>query len=373
MIPLTKPFLGKDEIKNAVLAIKSGHIESDGVFSQKVTDFLKKYLTVKFAFLTPSASSALELSLRALKLPDKSEVILPSFTMSSTANAVLACNLIPKFCDIEDKDFSLDPKKVEKMINRKTKVIMTVHYGGRIGPIEELRKISKKHDLYLIEDAAAALGSFKNNKSAGTFGDIGVFSFHSTKNIIGGEGGVLVTNDKLIAERIEVIRQHGTNRNQVMRGVASSYVWQDLGGSFLLSDVLASIIFAQLKKITRITRKRIQIAVKYNKNFEKIGGNMILPGETKYTNWHTFYFLVKKNRRDEIINKLRSRGVGAAFHYLPLHDSPMGRKMGYKKGDLPVTENIAYSLIRLPIYYALSNKDQKFIIDETINAVADNN
>ncbi len=361
MIPLTKPYLSKTEEQNALKAIRSRHLSADGPFSRKLVDALKSYLKVKYVFLTPSASSGLELALRALQLPVGSEVILPSFTMTSTANAVLACNLVPKFADIEENDLALNLFSVEKNITHKTKAIITVHYDGRIGEIESLAQLARKHKLYLIEDAAAALGSFKTKKAAGTFGDMGVFSFHETKNVICGEGGALVTNNSRLAGIIDIIRDHGTNRSQVLKGVASSYHWEGFGGSFLLSDVLAAIALAQFKKIAVINKKRKEIFQRYYQGLEGIRGAK-LPGKNSSTNWHTFYILVPPGSRGEILQKLRKNGIGAAFHYLPLHSSPMGKKLGNKKGDCPVSEKISSSLVRLPIYPDLKLKEQKKII-----------
>ncbi len=365
MIPLTKPYLSQKEIQYATKAIKSGKLGADGKYSIKLIDKLKSYLRVKFVFLVPSASSGLELAIRALELPKDSEIIVPSFTMTSTANAILACGLIPKFVDIEENDLAIDPSCLEKAISKKTKAIITVHYGGRIGQIDKLTKIAKKYKLIMIEDAACVLGAQYMGKKAGTIGDIGVFSFHETKNIICGEGGALVTNDENVAQKIDLIRNHGTDRTKVLKGVASSYNWQTWGGSFLLSDVLAAIALAQFEKMEVINRKRKEIAEKYIKELSQF----VVPKKTKATNWHTFYLLVSPNKRDEMIRYMSKKGVRTAFHYLPLHSSPMGKKMGYKISDCPVTEKIASSIIRLPIYPGLTIKEQKHIINSLVSGL----
>jgi dTDP-4-amino-4,6-dideoxygalactose transaminase len=369
-IPLNKPYLGTEELANVQKSLALGHLAADGSFSQELALALSEYIRAKYVYLTPSASSGMELALRSLDLRVGGEVIVPSFTMSSTANAVLAANLRPVFGDIEEVDLALDPKQVERLIGKKTVAIMVVHYGGRVGRIEELRRIAKEKQVPLIEDAACALGSFYEGRAAGTLGEMGVYSFHETKNVMCGEGGALVTDEDRLVSKVEIIRDHGTNRNEVLKGMASSYDWREWGGSFLMADILAAIVLAQLKKIQIINVMRLAVAENYYKGLQDLAeGGLVLPVRTIWTNWHTFYVLVPQKKRDRILRFLRDNGVGAAFHYLPLHSSPMGKRLGFKGKDCPVTERIAGSLIRLPIYPDLTQEEQEYVVEMVGKAV----
>lgn len=368
-IPLNKPYLDRKEIAAVTKVLKSGKLGADYSYSRTLINQLKQYLKTKIVYLTPSCTSAMELALRVLKFDQGGEVIVPSFTMTSTANVILTCGLNPRFVEIEKSNLSIDPVDLEKRINKKTRAIMLVHYGGRVGEIEKIKKIAKAHNLFIIEDAACALGTFYNGISAGNLGDFGAFSFHETKNLVCGEGGCLTTNRASYQDKIDIIRDHGTNRTLVLKGVASSYVWQEWGGSFLLSDVLAAIMSQQMEKVNYITKKRKQIALNYLKRLSELQPKIELASDTPWTNWHTFYFLVPQKKRDKFLNYARSNGVGAAFHYLPLHDSPMGRKLGYKKGQFSITEQVAYSLVRIPIYPGLTDKEQEKVIEVIKKAV----
>ena len=362
-IPLTKPYIGKEEVQAVINSLSRKDFAADGYYSKKLSLALSKFLTIPYVYLTPSCSSALELAIRALGIGKDDEIILPSFTFTSTANAVMNAGAKVVFAEIEKENLALDPTLLEKYITKKTKAILFVWYGGWVNQIEEIITIAKKYNLFVIEDAACALGTKIVNKYAGTFGDIGCFSFHETKNVICGEGGALVTRHLDLSSEIDIIRNHGTNRAAVLAGMASSYQWIKLGGSYLLSDILASLAFAQFKKIEKINNKRRDIALLYLKNLGNLGKNVWLPTLQVHcvTNWHTFAIRVPAKYQLPIIFELKKRGVRAAFHYLPLHSSPFGKKMGFGDTRFPVTSEISSTIIRLPIYPSLTKEEVGYI------------
>jgi len=369
-IKFNKPYLGREEERMALFAIKKGDLSADGYFGQKLSRTLSSYLNISNVYLTSSCSSALELAVRSLEIGKGDEVIIPSFTMPSTANAVISTGAKVIFSEIERDSLSLDPLLLERIVTKRTKAII-VWYGGFVCQIEKITAIARKYKLAVIEDAACALGTKVGNRFAGTFGDLGCFSFHSTKNIVCGEGGALVTNRKDLCSKIEILRNHGTNRAEVLLGKASSYQWISLGGSYLLSDVLAAIALAQLLKIKKINKKRREIAHYYLNCFKKINKKVWFPfsQREKGTNWQTFAFCVSKEYQLLVISELKKRRIEASFHYLPLHNSPFGKKLMISE-LFPVTEDISSSIIRLPIYPSLKKEEQRYITKSLIDILS---
>jgi len=370
-IKFNKPYLGREEERMALFAIKKGDLSADGYFGQKLSRTLSSYLNISNVYLTSSCSSALELAVRSLEIGKGDEVIIPSFTMPSTANAVISTGAKVIFSEIERDSLSLDPLLLERIVTKRTKAIIVVWYGGFVCQIEKITAIARKYKLAVIEDAACALGTKVGNRFAGTFGDLGCFSFHSTKNIVCGEGGALVTNRKDLCSKIEILRNHGTNRAEVLLGKASSYQWISLGGSYLLSDVLAAIALAQLLKIKKINKKRREIAHYYLNCFKKINKKVWFPfsQREKGTNWQTFAFCVSKEYQLLVISELKKRRIEASFHYLPLHNSPFGKKLMISE-LFPVTEDISSSIIRLPIYPSLKKEEQRYITKSLIDILS---
>ncbi len=361
-IPLHKTFWGREEEKAAIDAIRSGTGVGDLSYSEKLAKLLEKDLGIKYVLPTGSGTAALELA-SACAIKKGAEVIMPSFTFSSCANAVILAGAKPVFADIDINTYNIDPLEIEKKITKKTKAIMVVHYAGMACDMESIDKIAQKNNLIVIEDAAHALGAKFMGKNLGTLGNIGCFSFHGTKNAASGEGGAFVTNDKSIFKIAEIIREKGTNRSSFMRGERRKYSWVNVGRSLILSDILSAIALEQVKKLEKITDLRKKNAEYLLKKLNKLSSKLVLPQVSNGTspNWHIFAIRVPRISRDKVISELRMYGVEASFHYLPLHMSVMGKKLGYKAGWLPVTEEVASTLIRLPMHPRLKRSEMDFI------------
>ena len=363
-IPLHKPFWGKEEERAAVLALRSGTGVGDLSYSEELSNLLIKYLSVNYVLPTGSGTAALELAC-AILLKRGNEVIMPSFTFSSCANAVLLMGAKPVFVDIDINSYSIDVSKIEKKITPRTRAIMVVHYAGMACDMDKIMEIARSNNLLVIEDAAHALGSTYKGDFLGTIGDVGCFSFHGTKNAASGEGGAFVTNDKKIFKMAEIIREKGTNRSSFMRGERKKYSWVRVGRSLILSDILSAIALEQVKKLDKITTMRRKNANYFLKKLKRFASKITLPKETTYTNpnWHIFALRTPISLRDKMIRGLRTYGIEASFHYLPLHTSAMGKKLGYRKGDLPVSEEVSASLIRLPMHPRLKKSEMDYIAE----------
>lgn len=364
IIPFHKTFWGKEEEKAVISALRSGTGVGDLSYSKELSKYLCKYLSVDFVLPTGSGTAALELAC-ALLLKRGNEIIMPSFTFSSCANAALLVGAKPVFVDIDINSYNIDVSEIEKKITKKTRAIMVVHYAGMACDMDKIMEIAKNNNLVVIEDAAHALGSKYKGDFLGTIGDVGCFSFHGTKNAASGEGGAFVTNDKKIFKMAEIIREKGTNRSSFMRGERKKYSWVRVGRSLILSDILSAIALEQVKKLDKITALRRKNANYFLKKLKRFSSKIILPKETADTspNWHIFALRTPAVLRDKMIKGLRTYGIEASFHYLPLHTSAMGKKMGYRKGDLPVTEEVAASLIRLPMHPKLKKSEMDYITE----------
>ena len=361
-IPLHKPFWGKEEEKAAIAAIRTGTGVGDLGFSEQLANLISQTISVGYVLPTGSGTAALELACACILKKDD-EVILPSFTFSSCANAVLLVGAKPVFCDIDINSYNIDPREIRKRISRKTRAIMVVHYAGFACDMDNIVSIARQFELAVIEDAAHALGAKYKGKHLGTIGKIGCFSFHGTKNTASGEGGAFVTDDPKIVKIAEIIREKGTDRSSFMRGEKKKYSWVRVGRSLVLSDILSAIALEQLKKLDQITSLRQKNSHYFLKKLFKLSSKIVLPQPTEGSegNWHIFAIRVPRTLRDKVIKGLRSYGIEAAFHYLPLHTSVMGKKMGYKVGDLPVTEEVSATLIRLPMHPKLKRSEMDYI------------
>ena len=364
IIPLHKPFWGREEEKAAVLAMRNGTGVGDLKYSELLSRELSLLIGAKYALPTGSGTASLELACAYL-LKKGDEVILPSFTFSSCANAVLLAGGKPIFVDIDIQTYNIDPLEIEKKITKKTKAIMVVHYAGMAANMDKINKIAKNYKLLVIEDAAHALGAKYFGKHLGTIGAIGCYSFHGTKNAISGEGGAFITNDPKINKIAEIIREKGTNRSSFMRGERRKYSWVRVGRSLILSDILSAIALVQIRKLDQITTLRQKKANYLLKKLKAISSKIILPIISPGTDpsWHIFAIRVPKSARNRIAKELKSYGIEASFHYLPLHSSSMGQSLGFKIGTLPVTEEVASTLIRLPIYPQLKNSEIDYITE----------
>ena len=375
MIPFNKHTITSLEKEYVLKSLDSDKICGDSFFTKKVNELIFNKFKIKNFLLTTSCSSALDLSAILLDLKPGDEVIMPSFTFVSTANAVVLRGAMPIFCDIRQDSLNIDESKIEKLITPRTKAIYVVHYAGQICEMDTIMNIAKKHKLYVVEDAAQAIGSKYKDRFAGTIGDIGCYSFHDTKNYTSGEGGAIIINNHSFLHRAEIIREKGTNRSQFLRGEVDKYTWQDIGSSFLPSDLLAALLYAQLTRFDEIFKKRCYIWEKYH--------NGLIDLETKkkitlqqyslpnlnnhtYSNAHIFFFLCKSgDERDALIKYLKQNGIQAVSHFEPLHNSPMYKRITNSPShfkNLSITEKYSKQIIRLPLFYDLTDKEIDLII-----------
>ncbi|MCX8082105.1 MAG: dTDP-4-amino-4,6-dideoxygalactose transaminase [bacterium] len=367
--PLNKPDWGIKEIiavTKYILRGKGGG--GNGEITRRVEKKIGEILNIPYVFLTSSGTSALELGLYALQLQPGYEVITSSFTFVSTATAIIRQGGIPAFVDIEINTMNINPDLIEDKINEKTKVIIPVHYGGLGCKMEKILNIAQKYNLSVIEDAAHAFGSKYKEKYLGTWGDIGCFSFHETKNIVCGEGGAIVTSNEGLSEKIDIIREKGTNRSKFLKGEIEKYEWISEGSNFLLSDILAVLLEQQINKLEIINKKRKEIAEYMYNKLQSLSPPLILPNKNlmEETNWHIFAIRVPNQQiRSELLIYLNKNGIKASFHYLPLHLSPYIKTnpiYKYKNGDLPITESVASTIIRLPLNTKMKYKDVDYIV-----------
>lgn len=365
-IPFNKPFLAGSELEYIKDAVSSGKISGDGAYSRKCQDFFEKRYGFKKSLLTSSCTDALEMAALLCNILPGDEVILPSYTFVSTANAFALRGAKLVFADSMDTLPNIDPVEIEKLITPKTKAIVVVHYGGVSCMMDEICSIAKKNDLFVIEDAAQAVDSFYKGRALGSIGDLSAFSFHETKNVISGEGGMIVINRDDMLKRAEVIREKGTNRAAFFRAEVEEYNWVDIGSSFLPSDITAAFLWGQLEHLDEIQKKRIAL---WNAYYEGLGalqdkGYIKLPIIPDYAvnNAHIFYFLCKSmDERTALAQFLKDNGVIAVFHYLSLHKSPYYEA---KHGNRELRNADMYSdvLLRLPLFYELSFEDLSYVV-----------
>lgn len=359
-VPFNKPSLVGNEIKYVRDAVRRGQLAGDGTYTERCCNLLKAQLGAPSVLLTHSCTAALEMAAMLCGLTTEDEVIMPSFTFVSTANAVVLRGATPVFVDIDASTLCMDLNAVEAAITAKTRAIFAVHYAGFPADIEPLVALAKAHNLFLIEDAAQALGSTYNGQQAGTFGDAATFSFHETKNVISGEGGALIINRPEWVERAEIIREKGTNRSQFFRGAVDKYTWVDVGSSYLPGELIAAFLLAQIETQDAIRTRRLSVFDTYFEAFEALAAQrqIRLPKtpESCEGNGHMFYLLMDSlAARTEFIEFMKQNGVITPFHYVPLHSSPGGQKFGRTSGDLHVTNMISETLVRLPMFFDLGS------------------
>jgi len=373
-----KPYITGNEIKYIKDIIDKGFdMSGDGPYTKKVHAFLEEKYKVKKAFLTTSGTTALEFAVRLLNLKPGDEVIVPAFTFSSTANAVLInCGLKVVFADIDKDTLNINPNDIEKRITDKTKAIIPVHYAGVACDMDRIMQIAKDNQLKVIEDAAQGIEAKYKDKYLGTIGDFGCLSFHDTKNITSGEGGALFinTSDQNIIERAEIISEKGTNRTKFFRGEIDKYTWVNIGSSYLPSDILAAFLLAQLEEVEKITDLRLQAYNEYRSKLSDLEktGVIKLPTIPEYAkhNAHIFYVLFNsETERNFVMSYLREKGISAPFHYIPLHSSPEGKQLGNKPEDCPVTESLSYRLIRLPMFAGITKEEISYVLENLKEAM----
>jgi dTDP-4-amino-4,6-dideoxygalactose transaminase len=367
-IPFNKPTIVGKELFYISQAIHNGYSAGDGGFTQKCHALLEGILNVPKVLLTTSCTHALEMSARLLDIQHGDEVIVPSFTFVSTANAFVLCGAKIRFIDICPDTLNLDENQLEDLITHRTKAIVPVHYAGVGCEMDFILKIAEKHGPAVVEDNAHGLFGKYKGRFLGTFGTFGTQSFHETKNFICGEGGALITNDPKYVERAEIMREKGTNRSQFFRGEVDKYTWVDIGSSYLPSDLLAAFLYAQLEEREQVLSQRKAVWDRYALHLRDWADNNraklpYIPSHCDQS-YHMFYIILPNlDSRTRLIKHLKSKGILSVFHYVPLHLSPMGKKFSYKEGDLPNTESISNRLLRLPFYNEITEEDQTQVIE----------
>ena len=367
-IPFHISDIDRNDISACCSVLSQNHLDGDGPETRKVQCQLRALLDIPHVLLTPSCTHAMELALMSVGIGTGDEVILPSFTFSSTANAIVLQGARPVFAEIDRDTLMIDPSDIERRITIRTKAIMPVHYAGVSCPMDEIMEIANHHRLHVIEDAAQGVGAKYRDRFLGTIGDIGCYSFHGTKIVTCGEGGAFLTNNDEIAKKAEIIREKGTNRSAFFRGEVDKYTWVDKGSSYVLADILAAILGEQLKKMPALIAARKRIFDTYMEGLRDLAwsGRISLPTVPDYSesNYHIFYILTEsENDRNLLLEALRNQGIGCSFHYIPLHSSPFGMKFGYEASSLPVTEQVSRTLIRFPIYPRLDVTHVERVID----------
>ncbi|RIK39249.1 MAG: dTDP-4-amino-4,6-dideoxygalactose transaminase [Chloroflexi bacterium] len=366
-IPFNRPTIVGKELYYISEAIHRGYSAGDGGFTQKCHALLQEALGVPKALLTTSCTDALEMTALLLDIQPGDEVIVPSFTFVSTANAFVLRGARPVFVDIRSDTLNLDETQLERLITPHTRAILPVHYAGVGCEMATICRIAAKHNIAVVEDNAHGLFGKYQGQYLGTFGAFATQSFHETKNFSCGEGGALLINDPQYIERAEIVREKGTNRSRFFRGQVDKYTWVDIGSSFLPSDLLAAFLYAQLEARDQIQAKRQQIWAYYRIHLQDWAsahgvGLPVVPDHCEQS-YHMFYLLLPSLAdRQALIDHLKARGILSVFHYLPLHLSDMGRQFGGQEGDCPVTEDLSDRLLRLPFYNDLTEEDQAKVV-----------
>jgi len=368
-IPFNKVYFTGKEEKYVLDALKSGAHCGNHKYCNKVVNLIKEKYNFKEVFLTPSCTSALEMGAVLAGIGQGDEVILPSYTFSSTVNSIVLFGAKPVFCDIDPKTMNIDVNKIENLITSRTKMILPIDYGGVSCEIDRIMEIAEKYNLIVMQDCAQSYGSYYKGKVAGSVPHLAAFSFHETKNYNAGEGGALVVNKKEWVERAFFLQEKGTDRRLVLNGVKNKYSWVDKGSSYLLSDILAAMLLAQLEEEEIIKAKREKITEGYFHIFNKYINDkkVVTLSKNKYQqlNHHAFWVVFDTvANKNKFMQLLRERDIYVYIGYLPLHSSPMGKKFGYNKWDLPITEDLANRIVRLPFYTDLAENGLNYCLNE---------
>jgi len=361
-IPFNQPFMTGEELESITQSFASGHFCADGAFTKLCRRYLEERFAARQVLLTTSCTAALEMAALLLDVGPEDEIILPSYTFVSTANAFLLRGAKLVFVDIRSDTLNIDETLISAAMTNRTKAIVPVHYAGVACEMDAICAMANKRGIHVVEDAAQGVDAQYNGRYLGTIGDLGTYSFHETKNAICGEGGSLVVNNPAFEDRAEFIREKGTNRSNFTRGKVDKYTWIDIGSSYALADVLAAFLWGQLQSLDTIRAMRATAFARYVGALSPLQDRGLLrlpviPAGCE-TNYHMFYALLdRRYDRAEVIKQLQRRGIQAVFHFVPLHLSPMGARLGCTAGALPITEDLSRRLIRLPFYCSLSESD----------------
>lgn len=367
-IPFNRPYMTGRELKYIAQAHANGHLAGDGMFTKKCHAWLEELTGARRALLTHSCTASLDMAAILANIRPGDEVIMPSYTFVSTANAFVLRGGIPVFVDIRPDTLNIDETLIEAAITPRTKAVVPMHYAGVACEMDTIEGIAQRHKLLVIEDAAQAVMSDYKGRPLGSIGHLGAYSFHETKNIISGEGGALLINDAQFVERAEIVREKGTNRGQFFRGEVDKYTWVDIGSSYLPGEVIAAFLWAQMEEAQDIMRRRLDIWQFYHDALapHEAAGILrrpIIPKECRH-NAHMYYILLESpEQRTSLIAKLKEQGVLSVFHYVPLHGAPAGKRYGRISGDLRNTEDLASRLLRLPLWIGLTEAQQAKIIN----------
>ncbi len=360
MIPFNKPYMTGTELDCIREAHENGHLSGEGPFTKRCHAWLEERIGCDRALLTHSCTAALEMAAILAEIEPGDEVIMPSFTFVSTANAFVLRGGVPVFVDIRDDTLNIDETLIEAAITGRTRAIVVVHYAGVSCDMDPIMALAQQHGLLVVEDAAQGIMCAYKGKPLGSLGQLAALSFHETKNIISGEGGALLINDSRFSERAEIIREKGTNRSRFFRGQVDKYTWVDIGSSYLPSEIVAAFLFSQMQHAESITTRRLALWEKYHTRvagLEQAGKlrRPVIPDYARH-NAHMYYVLAPDaGTRTKLLEHLRAREIGAIFHYIPLHSSPAGRRYGRTNGELPVTDAVSERLVRLPLWIGLED------------------
>lgn len=367
-IQFNRPYMTGKELSNIAEVNLNDTLAGDGLFTKRCHEWLElKYGCLK-ALLTHSCTAALEISALLLNIEPGDEIIMPSFTFVSTANAFVLRGAVPVFVDIREDTLNLDEKLVEAAITKRTRAIVPVHYAGVSCEMDTIMALAAKYNLKVVEDAAQGIMASYKGKALGTIGCLGTYSFHETKNVVSGEGGALLVNDPNLTRRAEIIREKGTERSRFLRGEIDKYTWQELGSSYLPGEMTAAFLLAQLEEAEHITNERLKIWSNYHALVEPLEARgllrrPIIPDECQH-NAHMYYILLPPNTdRNKVIAEFKRNNISAVSHYVPLHSSPAGKIYCRKHGDLKITNQQASRLVRLPLWLGLGNDQQKYIVE----------
>lgn len=367
-IPFNKPYLGGKELWYAAQAHANGMMAGDGPFTKRCHKWLEERTGSSKVLLTHSCTAALEMAALLLDIQPGDEIIMPSYTFVSTANAFVLRGGVPVFVDIREDTLNLDEHLIEAAITSRTRAIVPVHYAGVACEMDTIMSIAQRHGLKVVEDAAQGVMASYKGRALGSIGDLGAYSFHETKNVISGEGGALLVNDPAFALRAEIIREKGTDRSRFFRGEVDKYTWQEVGSSFLPGDLIAAFLWAQLEEADRITQERLTSWQRYHNLLEPLESKgvirrPIVPDGCQH-NAHMYYVLLAPELdRHKVLSEFKRHRIGSVFHYVPLHSSPAGQRYGRVHGSLAVTDDHSERLVRLPLWVGLTEVQQGKVVD----------
>ena len=375
-IPFNQAHSTGNEIPYVAETQRNHHLSGDGPFTKRCHQWIEERTGCAKALLTHSCTSALDMAALLLDIKSGDEIILPSYTFVSTANAFVLRGAVPVFVDIREDTLNLDERLIEEAITTRTRAIVPVHYAGVSCEMDSIVAIARRHGLKIVEDAAQGIMAGYKNRALGAIGDLGAFSFHETKNISSGEGGSLLVRDAEMVQRAEIIREKGTDRGRFFRGEVDKYTWQDLGSSFLPNEMTAAFLWAQLEEAQRITSERLAIWRRYHEMLEPLEQRGLLrrpivPDDCQH-NGHMYYILLAPDiERQQVLNGLKRNSIGAVFHYVPLHSSPAGMRYGRTHGDLALTTSLSQRLVRLPMWVGFSESQQQRVCEVLAGLLVD--